>query len=493
MSKTRKRRPKPKVKAEPLLISPTSIKYSDLTDDQKTAADMIDGWYTSRKKKDKPILRIGGQAGSGKSFLIKYLVERYGFDTSSCYVIAYTGQAVNRLRKDGVMARTIHSTIMYTVDEQVIDEKGKPIYRRGVPLMRVTFKPVKRLPNAVRLVIVDEASFLPESLEKVLKNYNVPIIEIGDPLQLPPVAGAQCFNENNLDFMMSQVMRQHMDSELYDFIGRLRYRKNVDTHQYHNEVLFLHQQETIEETFHRFLPFFKSADIVITATNKQRQVISDLYRREILHARSPYPMEGEKMICRQNEPQLMIDQYMLANGMKGRCMHDVGRSLVDQRADIYYMDFQPDVTAELKTAGSKAFTNLSCDSERLMAPFGSIKMDLKYPHPGSKMEYAHAITVHLDQGDQHDTVLFVDSYSRDFDYLMRLRYTAASRAVKRLIYLIPYSKYGYPFDLANIEERMRRTDAEIEQRNRERQARIAQMTNTDLPTITEPGHFDLPT
>lgn len=458
MSKVTKHKPKTKPEAgEKLLTIPCLLQKKDLTQSQHVAVDLFDQWYYKKKHKEQQVLRIGGFSGTGKSTLISYLINHAKFEATDCYVLAYTGQAVNRLREDGIMARTIHSTIMYTVDEQVIDPRTKkPIYKRGVPLMRVTFKPLRRLPNKVKLIIVDEASFLPKKLEDILKGYNVPILELGDPLQLPPVGGAQCFNEDNLDFMMTDVMRQHMDSELYDVINRIRLRKNIYTHNYHDEVLFLYQQPTIEETFFRFIPFFKNADLIVTATNKQRQVICDMYRQYILHAPSPYPMEGEKMICRQNNQQLMIDQYILTNGTLGYSMHDVGRSLIDKKADIFYMDFQPYVTENLKTAGIKYFANLPCDCERLMAPFGSVKMDLKYPHPGEKFEYAHAITTHLIQGGSADTVIFMDGYSPDFEYLMRLRYTAASRARKRLIYLIPYTKWPGWFDLSHVEERMQR-------------------------------------
>ena len=496
MSKLSKRKPHTtEPKDRKLLLSPSPYTKKDLTNSQVKAVDVFDDWYRSKKKKDKPILRIGGPAGTGKSVLIKYLIDHYGFDAKDCYVLTYTGQATNRLRKDGIMSRTIHSTIMYTVDEQVLDDKGKPITRRGVPLIRVTFKPVKRLPNAVKLIIIDEASFLPEKLEKTLLGYNVPILETGDPLQLPPVAGKQVFNEDNVDFMMTDVIRQHMDSELYEVINKIRLRENIDTHKYHNEVLFLYQQPTIEETFYRFKPFFKNADVIIVATNKTRQIITELYRKEIVKTNSPYPREGERLICRQNNQQLTIDQYMLANGMQGTALHGVGRSLVEKTADIFYLDFQPDVTRDIESAGETYFVNLPCNIERLLAPFGTLKMDLKYATVGEHMEYAYALTAHLLQGSEHDNVLFIDSYSRDYDYLMRLRYVAASRARKHLTYLIPYSKYGPWFDLSHIEERMaaiaeeqQRIDNERRRLMEEREARIK-----EIASITGPRSVGLPT
>lgn len=387
------------------------------------------------------------------TYLLRHLIERYGFTKSNCMVMAYTGQAVNVLRQNGIMASTIHSSIMTPREEPILDpDTGNPIIRRGVPLTRVTFKPIKSLPKSIGLVVVDEASFLPESLEAVLKRYNVPILEIGDPIQLPPVADKQVFRMDNLDYFGEGVMRQHADSELYRFDTLLRQGKNVNLSEFHDEVLFLYAQPTIEETFHRFLPFFRNADVIITCTNKQRQVITDLYRRHIIKTNSPYPRKGERVICRKNNQTLMLDQYMLSNGTQGISMYDVGRSMIDKGTGIFYMDFKPDVVG----GTDLYYDNLACDSEYLQKPFGSDNLLTTFRHPGEKFEYAHAITAHLSQGAQYRTVLFMDAFGGDPEYRARLRYTAATRAIERLIYVIPYSRYPGWCDLRTIENRNHR-------------------------------------
>lgn len=449
MSKTKRYKGSSKRRTGPLLTKPLEIGTDQLTNDQRRATREFEDWFYARKGKADQIFRIGAPAGAGKSVLVKYLVDRYRFDMSNCYVLSYTGQAVNRLRADGVMASTIHSAIMHPTDEVVINPKtNRPYYKRGIPLTKVNFRPVKYLPSSTKLLIVDEASFLPEDLEEKLKRYEIPILEIGDPLQLGPVAGKQVFNMNNLNCYMTQVMRQAADSELLDFITRVRMGLNIDVRKYHNEVLFLRQQESPEATFVRFEPFIKSANVVITCTNRHRQTVNEMYRRRILKVDSPYPVAGERVICRRNNWSLNIDQYVLTNGTQGVCMNDVGRSMVDKGAGVFYMDFQPDVVAHT----GQYYDNLPCDLEFLMQPVGSNRM-VEYKRPGEKFEYAHALTAHAMQGAQAQTVLYMDSFHGDEEYLARIRYTAASRAEKRLIYLIPYSKYPGWFDMAHIEER----------------------------------------
>lgn len=283
--------------------------------------------------------------------------------------------------------------------------------------------------------------------------YNVPILEIGDPIQLPPVGDKQCFTMDNLNYFMEGVMRQHRDSEIYDFATRLRHYKNVPLERYINgEVRFLYQQETIEDTFYRYLPFFRHADQIIVSTNRQRQIITDLYRAEILKTSSPYPIKGERMICRKNNHGMMIDQFMLVNGMMGTCLETVGRSMVERSTGIYFMDFQPDVVAHT----GLYFSDMICDSDFLAQPFGEATNSLmSFPHPGEKMEFAHAITVHGAQGSQWPSVIYMDSYGGDPEYIMRRRYTAATRAREKLMYLAPYTRYPGWTDLRNIEARSR--------------------------------------
>lgn len=434
-----------------LSIAEEKISGDTLTPAQREAESIFKKWFFSKKTKQKQVLRIGGGAGSGKSYLIRYLVEKYKFDMSNCFVMSYTGQSVNVLRQNSIMARTIHSTIMIPVEEPILNKQDEVITRHGVPLTRVRFRPVPSVPSTIKLIIIDEASFLPYKLEKTLKRYNVPILEVGDPIQLPPVADTQVFTMDTLDYFMEGVMRQNADSEIFHLATRLRKCKNINPAEYCDDVRFMFAQPTIEETFYRFLPFFRDADIIITSTNKQRQVITDLYRKVILGTNSPFPREGERMICRKNNQELMLDQYMLSNGTQGYCMYDVGHSDRDKKTGTYLMNFKPDVVADNPEL---YYDNMVCDEEFLHKPFGSDSM-VGFKHPGEKFEFAHAITTHLAQGAQYPTVLFMDAFSPDLEYLMRLRYTAATRAQERLWYILPYSQYPGWCDLKNIEDRWR--------------------------------------
>ena len=61
-------------------------------------------------------------------------------------------------------------------------------------------------------------------------------------------------------------------------------------------------------------------------------------------------------------------------------------------------------------------------------------------NPGKKFEFAHVISAHLSQGGSYGTVLFLDSFNRNTEYHMRLRYTAVTRAKQKLYYALPRSQ-----------------------------------------------------
>ena len=417
-----------------LLHTESAIEWDDLSPSQKEAYALFRDWYQTKKK--KPILRIGGLAGTGKSFLIRYILEQFGFDEEDCYVCAYTGQAVNVLRQDGILAKTIHSTFMHSKEEPLLDENGKTIFRSGIPLMKMKYVPVKSIPSSIKLVIVDEASFLPKKLEDLIRSYNVPILETGDPIQLPPVTGDQCFNLDNLDYFMTTIMRQNKDSEIIKFASAIREYEPIVLSDYGREVKFLWAQEDNEATFFRFMPFFRGSDIIISSTNKQRDEFTALYRKHIIKTDSPYPVKGERMICRKNDWGLKIGQYPLTNGTIGIAKHTVSKSDIDTTTNTFFMDFQPDFIND------DYYDGLLCDSKFLRSKFGN--KDMTYYerlNPGKKFEFAHVTTCHLAQGGGYPTAMFLDAHNRDPEYHMRIRYTAATRARHVLYWVIPTSKY----------------------------------------------------
>lgn len=414
-----------KKKSNPMLPTPTKS--------QQEALALFGAWYEKNQYKKQPILRIGGPAGTGKSHLINYIKYLFDLDETNCWVVAYTGQAVNVLRRKGIHAKTIHSSFMYAKEVPLKDKTGNMILKNGIPVVTTKFVPIKKISSKVKLIICDEYSFVPEELENLMKSHHVPVLALGDPFQLPPVTGKPCFSMEDLDYILTDIVRQDKDSEIVDLATRIREFEPINPFRYTNQVFFANPMGTIEDTFLTYRACFRRSDMNIVSTNKQRQIITDLYREHIVKTKSPYPVTGERMICRRNDWNLNIGGYPLTNGMVGTCMTNIPRSNIERKNGTYYMDFQPSFIE------NDYFGNLMCNFKFLHSQFGD-KEVTKYDM-GHMLEFGHALTVHLVQGAEAPGVTFMDSYRRDQEYMARLRYTAVSRAKDWLVYIQPWPDY----------------------------------------------------
>ena len=144
---------------------------------------------------------ISGYAGSGKSTLIKFIVQSLsGVDPEKdvCYA-CYTGKAAQVLLKKGNKnVSTLHK-LMY----KSFPRADGTWYRKRVE--RIPFK----------VVVIDEFSMVPETMMKQLFEYNIYVLALGDPFQLPPVNKDDA--NNLLDkphIFLDEIHRQAQESEI---------------------------------------------------------------------------------------------------------------------------------------------------------------------------------------------------------------------------------------------------------------------------------------
>jgi hypothetical protein len=135
----------------------------------------------------------------------------------------------------------------------------------------------------------------------------------------------------------------------------------------------------------------------------------------------------------------MIGDYPLTNGTQGFAVHTVGKSDINLKSTNYFLDFRPSFI------DNDYYDGLMADGQFLLSPYEDKKTDTNIKFGEKKFEYAHAITTHLSQGATYNSIVFMDRYLgyADDEYAARLRYTAVTRAKKRVVYIMPYSQYGY--------------------------------------------------
>src|SRR3990170_4062314 len=141
---------------------------------QDAALLAVSAWLKDRN--GPQVFRLFGWAGTGKSTLARHLAQ----GVKSVRYAAFTGKAALVMRKRGCRgATTIHSLIYKLEGEGA----GEPKFVLDEESAAAT----------ADLIVIDEVSMVDEPLGLDLLSFGTKVLVLGDPFQLPPVAGAGFF------------------------------------------------------------------------------------------------------------------------------------------------------------------------------------------------------------------------------------------------------------------------------------------------------------
>ena len=158
------------------------ISYQDsdftLANDQHLAVKEILKWLYESPRYRKPFMRLSGNAGTGKTLCISYLIQnsselfpRY-MKLRPPAVCTFTWKAALVLQSRNVPACSIHS-IFYEPNGEGKDGE-------------VTFK--RRTPETIResysMIIVDESSMVNSEMRTDIEAIGLPVLYVGDSGQL---------------------------------------------------------------------------------------------------------------------------------------------------------------------------------------------------------------------------------------------------------------------------------------------------------------------
>lgn len=392
----------------------------ELNNEQIYATYDVEHWW--KHDTGDQLYEIDGPAGSGKTTLILYIIEKLGLKLSDVLFVAYMGKAVSQMARNGLPARTIHSSCYDCKKVVVKDEDGKTVfYPNGKPKTKIQFVLKEKIPGKPKLIVIDEAYMVPEAIGKDLLSFGIPTIATGDTHQLPPIFGKPYFL-NNPNTSLKEVMRQKEGDPIVYLSRRLLQKKPLIEGVYGNSCVI--PKKNLSEFM------LKHADVVITGTNKLRSEVNNLFRESFLRLSSlEYPNYGEKIICRKNNWDKNIKENgetYLTNGLAGFVDY-VERETYNKNSIT--LDFRPDFT-------KKNFKNLKISIPYINLPPGK-NSDFFPPIGVNLFEYAYAITTHLSQGSQYENVVFLkeNNFFNNEDDYYRLLYTAVTRAISSLTYV----------------------------------------------------------
>lgn len=357
---------------------------------QDAALKAVADWL---RRGDRPVFRLFGYAGTGKTTLAKHIAENVDGEVAFG---AYTGKAALVLRTKGCTdASTIHSMIYRSRES---DENGPQfVLNRQSPASKAD------------LIIIDECSMVDEELGRDLLSFGQPVLVLGDPAQLPPVKGGGFFTEGEPDVMLTEVHRQAKDNPIIHLSMMVREGGRLETGTY-GESRIIRRREIDASTV-------MAADQVLVGLNKTRRLYNTRLR-ELNGYRDPMPAAGEKLVCLRNDKT-----KGLLNG--GTWSIQALRGI---RNDFIRMDVLPDDDARrrsVEVAVHKAFF----EGTEEEVPFVLRK-------ESDEFTYGYALTVHKAQGSQwDDLVLFDESYAFR-EHRSRWLYTALTRAAEKVTVVI---------------------------------------------------------
>lgn len=394
----------------------------ELNNEQIYAIYDLEHWWHSSTKQ---VFEISGAAGTGKTTLVRYLIERLGLDYSEVLFVAFMGKAASCMARNGLPAKTIHSAIYNYEKVLDRDENGKIVFKEnGKPKMISKFIKKDRIDKKIKLIVVDEGSMVDKKTAIDLLSFNIPIIVLGDLNQLPPVFGDSFFLKNP-DIILHQIMRQEEGNPIIWLSQEVLNGNELKIGVYGNSAV-INKNDISEYNF-------RYSDIILTGTNRLRYNINNYCREELKQIKNlSYPHIGEKIICRKNNWSKTIeDNIYMTNGTTGFVEYVYRDSFNGKTMTI---DFKPDFS-------KKAFKNVTFSYKHLYEIPGQNNDEVEtidYTDIyNDKIEFAYAITVHSSQGSQWNNCLYLaENIMRNKEDRKKLNYTAITRASKSIVIVI---------------------------------------------------------
>ena len=379
---------------------------------QDKALQDVSAWLTDG---DKPFYYLAGYAGTGKTTLAKHLAEGAKKET---LFAAYTGKAALCMQKSGVpSASTIHSILYKPVppDVKKIEELEKEVRAKGFlpDLMRELHK-LKEPHFEINedspiqdagLLVLDECSMIDEEMARDVLSFNVPVLVLGDPMQLPPVKGQGYFTNGTPDTTLTEIHRQAKDNPIIALSMHVRENGNIPV--------------GFSENAGR-IPRGKIAELVrpevqfLTGKNVTRHELNDRLRAKFGYE-GEFPQAGETLICLKNSKDRQLFNGMFVT--------------VDEphpREDNFLLPL--DITTELGVR----YEEVPALSVLLNREMPADEVPYYVVKDREQFDYGYCITVHKAQGSQFDHVILYDDGFLNWkkDDRKRWLYTAVTRAVE---------------------------------------------------------------
>lgn len=408
---------------------------------------------------------FAGYAGSGKSTCVGTMIEHLGLTEDQVMYMAPTGKAAKvltkKLRADGwnQPATTIHKAIympraakaeQIKKDLETAENESawretpgnEPIALKDLndreletEIMRLenalreamdsegpsfSLKAAQDLPPGVKLFVVDEASMVGTEVAEDLARFNIPILAIGDPGQLPPVADEWGFAMEDPNVFLTEIHRQAAENPIIQLATLARQGELLKVGDYGDGVKVVDRRND-DVT----LNMDRDA-MVLVGTHKKRWLLTKRIR-DALGYEETGPMSGEPiLVCRNSRtyPSLVNGTILMNHTDHGDLVggHTSLRlDLSDPEAD----DLRYGLWAAQCFFEEHVFRKRNSYS-------GTPKEVFQAKIRCEQLDWGHVLTVHKSQGSEWDDVVVHDESGVFRDQGSRWLYTGITRASDKL-------------------------------------------------------------
>ncbi len=354
---------------------------------QEQALSAVRSWLLAG---DRPVFRLFGYAGTGKTTLARHVAESVG---GNVVYAAFTGKAAHVMRGKGCAnAGTIHSLIYRMRGE---DETGPTfVLNRESAAAKAA------------MIVIDECSMVDEEIGKDLLSFGRPVLVLGDPAQLPPVSGGGFFTSSEPDVMLTEVHRQAADDPIIRLSMIVREGGSLDLGRYgESSVIGRRDLEPAAVL---------AADTVLVGRNNTRRAYNGRVR-ELLGRTVATPVAGDRLVCLKNDRK---------RGLLNGSLWHVDRVRQPRKGLLRYT-----LSPEEGEHG-KGRTVVTVNP----AYFDGTAEALTPPERkrSDAFDFGYVLTVHKAQGSQWDDVVLFDESFAFRENAARWLYTGITRAARRV-------------------------------------------------------------
>lgn len=366
---------------------------------------------------------ISGFAGSGKSTLIKFIIDALPInpekDVAYC---AFTGKAATVLQSKGCQNAITAHKLLY----------------RAKPMPNGTYKFIPRIIGEIeyKVIVIDEVSMLPKPMWDLLMKHNIYILATGDPGQLPPVNPEDDNHMlDNPHVFLDEIMRQSQDSEIIRLSMHIREGLPLSTFGCEGQQVQIFNKSDVVSGMYDW------ADQILCATNAQRTQINNFVRQQ--KGFGPEPEVGDKVISLRNHWDFASSSgdWALTNGSIGTIEYMTERPIWVPNY-IYDKGPIPYLFTDVVLDDGDKFNSIPIDYNSLKN--GEMTLNPKQTYMLNRQKdlldapyefaYAYAITCHKAQGSSWPKVLvFEEWFPNTAEDHKRWLYTAITRAEDKCV------------------------------------------------------------